>query len=166
MGKQSGTQSLIFQKARKMKSFRSYIIEVFDTRLKWKYQKSKSGVDTKHEFTANHAGSEILLTIEEEPGVVAEIYFERDGRMDATKQGNSAEIFGAVLNKIVEWLNAQPVKPKQIYFVASDPQKGTRESLYDKMIKRYAGKLGYTSRKFSVPQHGHTSYYLDLKKDN
>ena len=146
-----------------MISFKSFITEVFNTKLNWKHSSYKSGKQIIHEFVTVVDGSNIKLTIDDEPGLVAEVYFERDERMDVTGQGNATAIFGAVLNKLVEWLNAQPVKPGQIYFTAENPDKGdNREGLYDRMIKRYASKLGYTSRKFKAKNL--TSYYLDLKK--
>jgi hypothetical protein len=149
-----------------MKSFKRHVAESFNTKLNWKHSSSKSGSDIIHIFTSSLDGSEIKLTIEDDPGVVAEIYFERDGRMDATKQGSASKVFGAVLNKVIDWLNEQPTKPRQIYFVAQDQYKDSREGLYDRMIARYADKLGYTSRKFKVTQQGHSSYYLDIKKGN
>jgi hypothetical protein len=139
------------------------ITEVLDTKLNWNYSSHKTGKQTIHEFVTEVDGSKIKLTIDDEPGVVAEVYFERDGRMNATGQGSASVIFGAVLNKLVEWLNEQPAKPRQIYFTAQNPEKAdSREGLYDKMIKRYADKLGYTSRKIKTKNL--TSYYLDLKE--
>lgn len=148
-----------------MITFKTFITEVLNTKLNWKHSSYKSGKQTIHEFVTVVDGSNIKLTIDDEPGVVAEIYFERDGKMNVTGQGSAAEIFGAVLNKVVEWLNEQPEKPKQIYFTAENPASGkwkSRESLYDRMVKRYASKLGYTSRKFKSPNL--TSYYLDLEE--
>lgn len=152
-------------KFKEIKTFKTYVTETFDTKLKWKESVTKSGDQNIHEFIATIDGSEIKLTIDDEPGVVAEIYFERDGRMDVTEQGKAAKVFGGVLNKLLEWLKAQDKKPKQIYFTAQDFNKSTsREGLYDKMVNRYAGKLGYTSRKFKANSMNHSFYYLDLKK--
>lgn len=145
-----------------MLTFKSYITEVLNTKLNWKHSSHKVGKQTVHEFATVVDGSEIILTIDDEPGEVVEVYFERDGKMNVTGQGNASVIFGAVLNKLVDWLNEQPVKPAQIYFTAENVDKGdSREGLYDRMIKRYASKLGYTSRKFKSSNL--TSYYLDLK---
>jgi hypothetical protein len=63
--------------------------------------------------------------------------------MEKTRQGDSQRIFATVLSAIKEFI--KKYNPSQVLFVSVKSQDShSRESLYNRLARTYAGSLGYT----------------------
>lgn len=72
-----------------------------------------------------------------------QIYFTRDLKLEATGAGDAILIFSTVIAMAGEFIQA--IKPSIIYFTANKSKDGSsRAKLYDRLVKRFAEKLGYT----------------------
>lgn len=74
------------------------------------------------------------------------IEFRTGGRMDARgdKGGEEVQIFATVLKAINEFV--QDREPRMLVFTAAKAEFGSetgRASLYDRMVRRFAGRAGY-----------------------
>lgn len=78
------------------------------------------------------------------------VTFERNLEMGVTGEGDAMRIFATVIDVLKDFTKKE--KPQQLSFSADKPawaidggrgEKGSREKLYTKMVKRYAGRMGY-----------------------
>ena len=82
--------------------------------------------------------------------------FSRKGSMAVTGEGDAMRIFATVIEVLKDF--AKKEKPQELVFSAEKPawqislpkdhpkkskEMGSREKLYKRMVKRYAGKMGY-----------------------
>lgn len=71
------------------------------------------------------------------------IDFSTDLNTDVTGGGDAIKIFSTVLAMTKEFVNV--VKPNEMHFIADKSGDNiSRGKLYDKLIKRFAGKNNYT----------------------
>jgi hypothetical protein len=83
------------------------------------------------------------------------ISFDRNGSSSVTGEGDAMRIFATVIFIIKEVVKKK--NPKVMEFSAmkdatatrSAPGQGSREKLYDRMLKKYAGQMGYKYQKLS-----------------
>ena len=77
--------------------------------------------------------------------------FFRDNSTEITGEGDAYRVFATVLTAIREFIIKQ--KPAKINFSAEkqDDPRGSRASLYDRMIQRYITGTGYTLTKQNYP---------------
>lgn len=92
--------------------------------------------------------------------------FSRDGSYDASNDGDAMRVFATVLSGLEQFI--RKAKPEQFLFHAykgdeddRDLGSGSRESLYTRLIQRFARKMKYDSERFS--DFGGSSYYLTRK---
>ena len=147
-----------------MKKFTPYIVEAFDKPYKFKnvgLSKKEGGI--KYNFFADQK-SEVEVYFEsyfdtdedEDNGEESfAISFDRNGSGAVTGDGDAMRIFATVISIIKEVVKKR--KPKVMEFsamkdavAARSSAKSSREKLYDRMLKRYAGQMGYTYEKFSA----------------
>ena len=84
------------------------------------------------------------------------VTFERGGSMEVTGEGDAMRILATVIEVLKDF--AKKEKPHELVFSAEKPawqislpkdhpkkskEMGSREKLYKRMVKRYAGKMGY-----------------------
>ena len=84
------------------------------------------------------------------------VTFERGGSMEVTGEGDAMRILATVIEVLKDF--AKKEKPQELVFSAEKPawqislpkdhpkkskEMGSREKLYKRMVKRYAGKMGY-----------------------
>jgi hypothetical protein len=88
------------------------------------------------------------------------VEFYRNNSQEVTGEGDAHRVFATVLKAIGEFITK--AKPKNITFSSvkeADP-KGTRAKLYDRLVQKYAGSLGYSVTKNNHPDET----YYDLKR--
>lgn len=153
-----------------MKSFQQYITEVFDKPYKWKdagkhtpeggirdFQKGNF-TGKKYEFDADD-GRKVEVYIYEwnivppkpkfpvsrKQGRVMEMHFSVDGEgINTTGEGDAMRIFATVLDVVTSYVKKnKPDIIKVIGVKTKDAEIGSRLNLYQKLVKRYAPKLGY-----------------------
>lgn len=98
---------------------------------------------------------------------ITKVVFERGKSTEITGKGDAQRVFATVLAAIQQYV--KKYKPKGIRFSASkDVEPGqnvnSRSSLYNRMVQRYAGTLGY-----QMSAHNGTkevTYDLIQKKQN
>jgi len=118
--------------------------EAFDTDVEWIKGAAPQGASV---FAAKVDDAYIEITYKPmNKGVY--ISFTRGARMSVTGEGGQNKIFGAVINHIKKWVDAN--NPQEIYFSAFKPRTGafgsqdnTRSGLYRKMVQRFASQNGY-----------------------
>lgn len=126
-----------------MKTYSQFINESFDTRAKWR--ESRKGDSTI--FTAIIDGKEVILRIEDDILESVFISFTVDGGREVSGTGAANRIFGAVINKIAEYVDEH--KPIEISFMAAKHaeetgrEKTSRISLYKRMLKRKFTRTNY-----------------------
>ena len=90
---------------------------------------------------------------EEEPHYT--ISFDRDGSTSVTGEGDAMRIFATVIAIIKDFVKKRDPKLmgfsafKDVFASSTAPGKGSREKLYDRMLKKYAGSMGYKYYKVS-----------------
>jgi hypothetical protein len=100
-------------------------------------------------------GSPLSITFEKYDAASYSVAFSKNFQYDATDEGDAYKIFATVLNTIKRFI-AQ-VKPYEISFLAekeTDAEGGadnSRVRLYDRMVKKYADRLGYKLVRKSIP---------------
>lgn len=68
--------------------------------------------------------------------------FSRNNKHNITGQGDEQRVFATALAMTQQFVNQH--KPKALEFFASkSPGSQSREKLYDRLVQRYADKLGY-----------------------
>ena len=90
---------------------------------------------------------------EEEPNYT--ISFDRDGSTSVTGEGDAMRVFATVIAIIKDFVKKRNPKLmgfsafKDVFGPSTAPGKGSREKLYDRMLQRYAPKMGYKYYKVS-----------------
>ena len=120
------------------------VIEAFDTDVEWVDGAAPRGASV---YAAMVDDAYIEITYKPvNDGVY--ISFSRGGSMAVTGEGKQNKIFGAVINHIKKWVEAND--PQKIYFSAYKPRTGpfgsqdnSRSILYQKMLQRFAKQNGY-----------------------
>lgn len=140
-----------------MKSFLEFITEVFDTA--YPFTLKKKGEDSyKASFRTDGGQSGEVDIRYLKSGIFYHgshyyLDFSIDDSQDITGKGDAFKIFSTVL-KVLENFASQ-VHPDVIVFTSlkpgedwlSDVGQGSREKLYDTLVKRFASKLGYSFKK-------------------
>ena len=137
--------------------------EAFDTDVEWIKGAAPQGASV---FAAKVDDAYIEITYKPmNKGVY--ISFTRGARMSVTGEGGQNKIFGAVINHIKKWVDAN--KPQEIYFSAFKPNTGafgtqdtTRSSLYRKMVQRFASQNGYD---YDVEDTGNEDTFILKRKE-
>ena len=102
------------------------------------------------------SGDDVVVEIErygEERLNKWELGFYRNGEQDVTGEGDAMRIFATVIKIIQEFI--QKHKPNSISFTAAKKEsesldnKGSRQKLYSRMVKRFAGSMGYNVKEQS-----------------
>lgn len=138
--------------------------EAFDTDVEWIKGAAPQGASV---FAAKVDDAYIEITYKPmNKGVY--ISFTRGARMSVTGEGGQNKIFGAVINHIKKWVDAN--KPQEIYFSAFKPRTGafgsqdsTRSGLYRKMVQRFASQNGYD---YDVEDTGNEDTFILKRKEN
>ena len=136
--------------------------EAFDTDVEWIKGAAPQGASV---FAAKVDDAYIEITYKPmNKGVY--ISFTRGARMSVTGEGGQNKIFGAVINHIKKWVDAN--KPQEIYFSAFKPRTGafgsqdsTRSGLYRKMVQRFASQNGYD---YDVEDTGNEDTFILKRK--
>lgn len=137
--------------------------EAFDTDVEWIKGAAPQGASV---YAAKVDEAYIEITYKPvSKGVY--ISFTRGARMNVTGEGSQNKIFGAVINHIKKWVDAN--KPQEIYFSAFKPRTGafgsqdtSRSGLYRKMVQRFASQNGYD---YDVEDTGNEDTFI-LKRQN
>ena len=138
--------------------------EAFDTDVEWIKGAAPQGASV---FAAKVDDAYIEITYKPmNKGVY--ISFTRGARMSVTGEGSQNKIFGAVINHIKKWVDAN--KPQEIYFSAFKPRTGafgsqdeTRSGLYRKMVQRFASQNGYD---YDVEDTGNEDTFILKRQEN
>lgn len=145
-----------------MQSFREFITEVFDTA--YTFTLKKKGEDSYKASFKTDAGQSGEVDIRYlKSGIFYHgghyyLDFSIDGSQDITGKGDAFKIFSTVL-KVMENFTNQ-VHPDVMVFTSSKPgedwladvDQGSREKLYDALVKKFASKLGYSFKKTEQDQ--------------
>ena len=86
------------------------------------------------------------------------VSFVRNGKIEQTGEGDAMRIFSTVIKLVNDFM--KKVKPKYVTLAAQkgrDTKVGTREKLYDRLIKRFYGSK-YKVEKYQDSQE--TTWYL------
>ena len=91
------------------------------------------------------------------------VEFYRNNRQEVTGEGDAQRVFATVLTAIAQFIEKK--KPASLFFsaVKEDDPKGSREKLYDRLVQRYAGSLGYTIHQGRTPM-GSMTYKFTRKQ--
>lgn len=91
------------------------------------------------------------------------VEFYRNNRQEVTGEGDAQRVFATVLTAIAQFIEKK--KPVSLFFsaVKEDDPKGSREKLYDRLVQRYAGSLGYTIHQGRTPM-GSMAYKFTRKQ--
>jgi hypothetical protein len=91
------------------------------------------------------------------------VEFYRNNRQEVTGEGDSQRVFATVLTAIAQFIEKK--KPVSLFFsaVKEDDPKGSREKLYDRLVQRYAGSLGYMIHQGRTPM-GSMTYKFTRKQ--
>ncbi len=155
-----------------MKSFNQYITEVFDNPYKWRgghvakgsITPNNSGIPEEYRFkssdggtievTANHfwidSGEPFGEMKTKKAGHTIAIEFAKNMSYDMTGEGDAMRILATVLDIINDIIKKH--EPAMLYFSGDKGGKGIerkgesgRVGAYTAIVKRFAGKAGYTS---------------------
>ena len=117
---------------------------------------SKKGGDARYKFfTPEKDEVEVHFESDKEEEPNYTISFDRDGSTSVTGEGDAMRIFATVIAIIEDFVKKRNPKLmgfsafKDVFASSTAPGKGSREKLYDRMLKRYAGKMGYKYYKVS-----------------
>ena len=110
--------------------------------------------DDYHDYVARAKlpdGSPLSITFEKYDAASYAVAFSKNFQYDATHEGDAYKIFATVLTTIKTFI--ERVQPYEIHFLAEKDEYGVQNSevidsnsrikLYDRMVKKYADKLGY-----------------------
>lgn len=91
------------------------------------------------------------------------VEFYRNNSQQVTGEGDAQRVFATVLTAIAQFIKKK--KPASLFFsaVKEDDPKGSREKLYDRLVQRYAGSLGYTIHQGRTPM-GSMTYKFTRKQ--
>jgi len=129
-----------------MFSFSNYLDEVFTkpSRYRKSVNKDNSGNVISYRYKAFVNGKELIVNmVKMNLKNEWELYFSVDGNTEITGEGDEISIFSTVLSTIQDFVNVQD--PSVVEF-STDPGEETRDSLYNKMIKRFSSKIGYSAK--------------------
>jgi len=126
--------------------------EAFDKPYRYTKRELFKGYIVYRFFTDDKSEVEVFFKENEisEEESVWWVTFERNMEMGVTGEGDAMRIFATVIDVLKDFTKKE--KPQEMSFSADKPawavdagkgQKGSREKLYKKMVKRYAGPMGY-----------------------
>jgi hypothetical protein len=122
------------------------VTESFDQPYPFRWEANKNRI--KAIATLND-GSNLIIRIDNDDEGNWQVVFDRNDDFGVTGGGDAQRIFATVLTAIKQFV--KKYKPKSITFSASkdvDPTSANPESrtkLYDRLVQRYAGSIGYKS---------------------
>jgi hypothetical protein len=132
--------------------------ESFNQPYPVKVRQSPEGEDYEaHVQLPDGTGMEILFT---NHGGIWDMEFHRGGSQDVTGEGDAFRIFATMLEAVKQFIQVE--KPGIVSFRATkdvDPSEANPESrakLYNRMVDKFAGKMGYTA---SMDDYGDTVEY-------
>lgn len=144
----------------------STIEEAFDQPYKLKWEKGDHGND--HDaLVLLPDGTYLSIMFNEDDEDEYSVEFWRGHSQSVTGEGDAQRIFSTVLSAIAEFI--KNYHPRSLAFVASkedevDQKSYSRAKLYDRLVQRYAGGLGYRVDRWETSQGIH--YELTrLKQD-
>lgn len=150
-----------------MKTYSQFVNETFDTRVKWRQSKRRNSII----FTATIDGKEVILNFV--TGIVGltgldmtGVGFRVDGSFEVTGGGSANKIFGAVINKIAEYVDEH--QPEQIGFTAAKhvgetgKEKTSRINLYKRLLTRKFARTDYRTETY---ESGDQTIFLLTRKD-
>lgn len=142
------------------------LLEVFSSPYSYKldgYEKMRNLEVWVYVFTASDS-SVIAVEIHKNENNAIDVAFDRNGHAHITNTGDAYRIFATVIAILTEFVKEH--KPVSVRFTASklsdDEETLSRVKLYDRLVNRFAGKLGY-----SMEQYEHDSeviYYLNRNR--
>jgi len=117
----------------------SEIVELYDPQSSFPLEWDDSFAPQDYHATAyDRQGRSIDISFVQIRPDITEIEFQRGGSFDVTGRGDAPQVFATVLEAIKQYLSKQ--QPKIIIFSAKE---GSRYSLYQSLVKRFAGASGY-----------------------
>jgi hypothetical protein len=143
---------------RPLSSHFNELTEAFNRPYKFRKQKLHKGYFV-YRFVADDKSEVDVLFLENEISDEESVWyvkFERNGDTRATGGGDAMRIFATVIEVIKDFTKKE--KPQEMVFSAEKPaerltlphdhpkrskEMGSREKLYKRLVKRYAGRLGY-----------------------
>ena len=125
------------------------LTEAFNQPYKLKWEKSDYGDYDALAKLDDGTHLSIMFNNEYKKNWMVEFY--RNNSQQVTGEGDAQRIFATVLHAIGQFIKKK--KPTSIFFsaVKEDDPTGSRAKLYDRLVQRYAGSLGYTVRKQEQP---------------
>ena len=118
--------------------------EAFDQPYKSKWEKSEFGdVDVLAKLPD---GTNLSIMFNHHGDNEWEVEFHRNNSQEVTGEGDAQKIFATVLNAIQKFVKEH--KPESLQFTASKEvgagqNSQSRAKLYDRLVQRYAGAMGY-----------------------
>lgn len=121
------------------------ITESFDRPYKLKWERGMHG--DWDAGTILDDGGHLVIMFNNEYKKSWMVEFWRNSDQGITNEGDALRIFATVLTAIKQFI--QKKKPQSLFFssIKKDDPKGSRTKLYDRLIQRYIGDLGYTIRR-------------------
>ena len=125
-----------------MRSFKNFVTEIKSTadpsRWDWIEKTTSMWYARYHQF-------DLDLGIEQSGGIriddklqqVWQVGFQREGKWDATGQGDAKIIFAWVIERVLEFMKTNP----RVIRFTSDKGEGTRGKLYDTLVRIVGKKL-------------------------
>jgi hypothetical protein len=145
-------------------SHKATLPEVFDKPYKSKWAKSDYGdVDVLAKLPD---GTNLSIMFNHEGDDEWGVEFYRNNSQEITGEGDAQKIFATVLNAIQKFVKKH--NPEMVKFTASKEVKSgqnsqSRANLYDRLVRRYAGAMGYDVYQ---EDHGVGVVYELTKKQN
>ena len=141
---------------------RKIVDEAFNTRARW-----ESVPDTPPEedaFTTIIDGQEVLISFDtERRRDFVLISFFVDGSDNITGGGSQNKIFGAIINKVIDYVRKR--RPKTIQFVSdgtpAEIKSGSRTKLYKALVRKFA--TNYHLDMTTHPVYGYDTFTLTHK---
>lgn len=150
-----------------MKTFNQHITEAFDKPYKYTLRKKGSDEYTSKVKLPDGSTLEIQMSgIEWDDDLTSwNVSFTRGDSMDVTGAGDQMRIFATVIDALKQLIKKE--SPEEIRFSAAKTkgatgkQQGSREKLYGRLVKRFAGQMGYKATE--VNDGFDTTFYLEKK---
>lgn len=135
-----------------MKKFSRFISEAFDKPYEYDF-KRKGKKTYQGKFTAGDNSLIVVNCDHYVPGNEWTVEFFRNGSQSVTGEGDAMRIFATVMKIIERFLKVE--NPYFVRFAAmkeneDKKDKQSREKLYSRLVKRFAGKMGYNSKENSA----------------
>ena len=142
----------------KLSSHFNELTEAFDKPYKFRKQELYKGYIVYRFIADDKSEIDVLFKENEisDDESTWTVTFERGGRTTATGEGDAMRIFATVIDVLKDFTKKE--KPQELVFSAEKPawqlelpkghpkkseELGSREKLYKRMVKRYAGSMGY-----------------------